>query len=167
MSIGFAFAALSDRGICGLYMLDDADPTPGLDRLRSDFPGAELVEACEEVEPVLQRIAAFLDDGRDLDDLVLDLHGTPFQLRVWNALRSIGAGSTCTYGQIARKLGLGSAAARAVGAACGANPVSLIVPCHRVVGSNGKLCGYRWGLARKRALLERERKHAQQLIFAV
>ena len=90
-------------------------------------------------------------------DLPLDVRGTAFQQRVWAALRAIPPGSTATYGEIARRIGKPQSA-RAVGAACGANPIAVAIPCHRVVGSAGALTGYRWGVGIKRALLEREAK---------
>jgi O-6-methylguanine DNA methyltransferase len=105
---------------------------------------------------VVARAVAHVVEGNPCDDIALDLRGTPFQLRVWNALRAIPRGTTTTYGRIAEQLGLPSIAARSVGSACGANPVGLIVPCHRVVGAGGGLGGYYWGLDRKRALLEWE-----------
>jgi AraC family transcriptional regulator of adaptative response/methylated-DNA-[protein]-cysteine methyltransferase len=165
--IGFALLGMTDRGLCGLFLLDDEDPTPGLARLRSDFPGAQLVEDPEAIAPMLDRVRSVIEARNDDLDIPLDLHGTPFQLRVWTALRAIPAGSTRTYGDLAWQLGLPPGAARAVGAACGANPVGLIVPCHRAVGAGGRLCGYRWGLARKRALLDRENREAQFLRFEV
>ena len=155
--IGFAFVVLSDRGIRGLFLLDQEDPVPGLARLRATLPCAPLVEDRAAVAHVLHRAEAFVSRGQGCEDLALDLHGTPFQHRVWEALRSIPIGSTCTYGELARRLGA-PGAARAVGAACGANPVALLVPCHRTVGAGGDLGGYRWGLERKRGLLERERQ---------
>jgi O-6-methylguanine DNA methyltransferase len=105
---------------------------------------------------VIERAWAHIKEGEPCDDVPLDLRGTPFQLRVWNALREIPRGRTTTYGAIAAGLGLAPVAARAVGAACGANPVGLIVPCHRVVAASGGLGGYYWGLDRKQALLEWE-----------
>jgi O-6-methylguanine DNA methyltransferase len=162
--IGYAFLALSERGLCVLYFLDEADPAPGLARLRADFPRAELVEDAAAVAPMLERVWAYLEGGDAGDDLPLDLHGTPFQQRVWGALRTIPRGATLTYGAIAKQLGLPMGAARAVGTAIGANPVAVLVPCHRVVRSNGALGGFRWGLDRKRALLERECQPTQRTL---
>jgi AraC family transcriptional regulator of adaptative response/methylated-DNA-[protein]-cysteine methyltransferase len=101
------------------------------------------------------KVIASLETGRDLD-VELDPQGTPFQKEVWNALRDIPAGETITYGTLATRIGRPNAV-RAVGAACGANPIAIIIPCHRVVGSTGKLTGYAYGLDMKRQLLDRER----------
>jgi AraC family transcriptional regulator of adaptative response/methylated-DNA-[protein]-cysteine methyltransferase len=90
-------------------------------------------------------------------DLPLDLRGTAFQAQVWAALRKIPAGATVTYSELAKQLGRPSAT-RAVAQACGANPVAVAVPCHRVIGSTGQLTGYRWGVERKRTLLEKEKR---------
>jgi AraC family transcriptional regulator of adaptative response/methylated-DNA-[protein]-cysteine methyltransferase len=163
--IGFVFLAQTDRGLCVLYLLDEEDAGAGLARLRSDFRGAELAEDRESIAPILEKVLAVLEEGRDGRDIALDLRGTPFQLRVWEALRSIPSGSTRTYGDVAWQLGLPPRSARAVAAACAANPVALIVPCHRVVGVGGRLCGYGGGLWRKKALLDLERREAPFLAF--
>jgi AraC family transcriptional regulator of adaptative response/methylated-DNA-[protein]-cysteine methyltransferase len=101
---------------------------------------------------VAQHVAA---PGRALD-LPLDIKGTAFQARVWRALQRIPAGETMSYGALAQSLGM-PGAARAVGTACGGNEIAVLIPCHRVVGGDGRLTGYRWGVERKRALLDRER----------
>jgi O-6-methylguanine DNA methyltransferase len=155
--LGFAFVATTDRGICGLYLLDSEDAAPALVRLRTEFPGAELIEDCSAVETILSRLRGYLDEGDPCSDLTLDPRGTTFQRRVWEALRGIPRGETRTYGELAARLG-SPGAARAVGAACRANPVSVLIPCHRVVRAGGALGGYYWGLDRKRALLDLERK---------
>ena len=155
---GPVFVALSEQGICALFLFDTEDPTPGLDRVRAEHPGAMLVEDSRAVEAVLPAVRAFLE-GRGGDDLPIDLsRGTEFQREVWAALRQIPRGETRTYGELARAIGK-PGAARAVGAACGANPVSLLVPCHRVIRTGGDLGGYYWGLDRKQALLDRERRN--------
>ena len=115
-----------------------------------DTPHSEGTSA---TRVVLQRY--FDGDLRVLDSVTVELNGTPFQQRVWNALRSIPAGSTWSYTELARRVGA-QAAVRAVGAANGANPVALVVPCHRVIGANGTLVGYGGGLPRKRWLLAHE-----------
>ena len=101
-----------------------------------------------------------LEGGGAALELPLDLGATPFQWRVWRALRAIPRGETRTYGEVAAAIGA-PGAARAVARACAANPVALVIPCHRVVRADGGLGGYRWGVARKRALLERERRWAR------
>jgi methylated-DNA-[protein]-cysteine S-methyltransferase len=110
-------------------------------------------EGTSATRTVLQRY--FSGDLRVLDSVAVELNGTPFQQRVWNTLRAIPAGSTLTYSELARRVGA-QAAVRAVGAANGANPVALVVPCHRVIGANGTLVGYGGGLPRKRWLLAHE-----------
>jgi AraC family transcriptional regulator of adaptative response/methylated-DNA-[protein]-cysteine methyltransferase len=100
-------------------------------------------------------VVRFVDAPRTGLDLPLDIQGTAFQQRVWQALRTIPAGSTASYAEIAKKIGA-PRSARAVAHACAANPLAVAVPCHRVVGASGRLSGYRWGVARKRALLDRE-----------
>lgn len=153
--IGGLFGVLSDRGLCALYLCDRSDPTP-VERLKRDFPGAELVEDHEAVRTVLERAVAHILHDDPIDGIELDLRGTEFQRKVWQALLAIPRGKTTTYGELTRSLGMESGAARAVGSACGANPVSLLVPCHRVLRSGGGLGGYYWGLLRKQALLELE-----------
>jgi AraC family transcriptional regulator, regulatory protein of adaptative response / methylated-DNA-[protein]-cysteine methyltransferase len=153
--LGMAFVATTPRGICRLKMLDDVDPAPEIGRLRAAIAGAETVADPGAVGPILARVSAFLSDGDPCDDLPLDLRGTAFQRRVWTALRAIPRGQTRTYGEVADAVGV-PGAARAVGAACGANTVMLLVPCHRVVGAGGSLGGFGAGLDRKRALLELE-----------
>src|SRR5690606_11402699 len=105
------------------------------------------------------RVIGFIEAPRVGLDLPLDLRGTAFQRRVWQALRKIPVGETVSYAQLAQRIGMPTAA-RAVAQACGANPLALVVPCHRVVRTDGSLSGYRWGVERKRMLLERERDAA-------
>ncbi|HEX8199808.1 MAG TPA: methylated-DNA--[protein]-cysteine S-methyltransferase [Isosphaeraceae bacterium] len=154
--LGVAFVAVTDHGLRGLYWLEDEDPSPALARLRRGHPADDLVEDTAAAGPIARRIHSWLDGDRAGDDLRLDVQGTAFQRRVWDALRAIPVGSTRSYGDLARELGR-PGAARAVGSACGKNPVALFVPCHRVVRGDGDLGGYHWGLERKRALLAIER----------
>lgn len=151
--LGHALAVATEAGLRRLSFHDD--PEAGLTRIADLMTGAALVEDPEALAPVFDRIVAFLE-GRDEGDPPLDLAGTPFRRSVWNLLRAIPRGSTTTYGALARRLGV-PGASRAVGAACGANPVALFVPCHRVLREGGGLGGYRWGLDRKRVLLDLER----------
>ena len=155
--LGFAFVATTDRGVCALSPLEDENPSPALDLLRTARPAVPFVADRPALEPIVRRLNAWLDGDCGRDDIPLDLRGTPFQLKVWEALRLIPRGSTRTYGEIARQLGAPKAA-RAVGAACGRNPVALLVPCHRVVRRGGDVGGFFWGIERKRALLEWERR---------
>ncbi|WP_067486627.1 methylated-DNA--[protein]-cysteine S-methyltransferase [Actinomadura hibisca] len=140
-----------DGALSGLYM--------ELQRHRpADESFGERVPSAPVFDPVAEQLAAYFAGGLTAFDLPLDLRGTPFQQRVWTALQSIPYGETITYGQLAEEIGKPSAS-RAVGLANGRNPVGLIVPCHRVVGSTGSLTGYGGGLDRKRYLLDFERRN--------
>lgn len=147
----------TDRGVCAVA-LGDAE-TRLLDGLRDEYPAARLVRDGAGLAPSVRAILAYLDGRRPHLDLPLDVRATAFQGRVWDALRAIPFGTTRSYEEVARAIGR-PAAVRAVAAACAANPVSLIIPCHRVIRKNGGVGGYRWGPERKRALLERERRAA-------
>lgn len=122
-------------------------------------PGAQVTDAGPGLAPVATQLAAYFDRQLQAFDLPLDMRGTPFQREVWQALTAIPFGATCSYRQIAERIGR-PRAVRAVGAANGANPVPVIVPCHRVIGSNGTLTGYAGGLALKQRLLELEGRFA-------
>jgi AraC family transcriptional regulator of adaptative response/methylated-DNA-[protein]-cysteine methyltransferase len=159
-SLGTVLAARTRHGICAVMLDDDEDALAQALKLR--FPRATLVEGDPSFAQTLREIAAVVDDPTRTCRLPLDLQGTVFQRRVWQALQAIPAGKTVTYGALARRIGEPSAV-RAVAAACGANPVAVIVPCHRVVGADGKLTGYRWGLARKRQLIAREARRLDGL----
>ena len=152
-SLGRVLVAQSDRGIAAVLIGHDAD---ALRRdLEARFPRASLVETSAEASAVAARVIRFIESPGCTLDVSLDLRGTEFQQKVWRALQDIPTGATATYTEIATRLGLPTAV-RAVAAACGANPVAVVVPCHRVVRSDGGLAGYRWGVERKRTLLERE-----------
>lgn len=154
-SLGLVLAGATSKGLCAIFLGDDAT---SLQRdLRERFPNAALIEGDREFAKLLAKVAASIETPRKAASLPIDIIGTAFQQQVWAALRDIAPGETATYAQIARRIGKPKAV-RAVGTACGANPIAVAVPCHRVVGSDGKLTGYRWGLDRKRALLDRERK---------
>ena len=155
-TLGLVLTAESAAGICAVLLGDDAGALR--DDLRRRFPGAELREGDAGVQGRAARLVSALE--HPVHDNVsrafpLDLRGTGFQRNVWNALRDIQPGVTTTYTTIARRLGRPSSA-RAVAHACAANPIAVLIPCHRVVRSDGALAGYRWGIERKRALLERE-----------
>jgi AraC family transcriptional regulator of adaptative response/methylated-DNA-[protein]-cysteine methyltransferase len=155
-ALGLALIARTARGVCWLGLGDDGAQLEA--ELRRDRPGAALRRDDGALAAEAAAVRAYLAGDGPCAELPLDLQGTPFQRRVWAALRAIPYGETRTYGQIAAGLGLGPGAARAVGGAGAANPVSLLVPCHRAVGADGKLRGFRWQLERKRALLELERR---------
>ena len=156
-SLGWLLVAATARGVCAAELGD------GRDRLVADlrrrFAAAELREDRAGLGDWLARIGAFIASPDHALDLPLDVRGTAFQAQVWRALRAIPPGRTASYAEIAAVLGR-PRAVRAVAQACARNPVGLIVPCHRVVRSDGELGGYRFGVARKRALLERERAAA-------
>jgi AraC family transcriptional regulator of adaptative response/methylated-DNA-[protein]-cysteine methyltransferase len=152
-TIGHVLVALNHKGICAILLGD----SPGALRreLRGRFPCAQPVKDAARLARVLKQVIDFADGRSATLDLPLDPAGTEFQQRVWRALREIPAGKTASYAQIARRIDAPKSF-RAVAQACGANPLALAIPCHRVLRNDGALSGYRWGVARKRALLERE-----------
>ena len=151
--LGRLLVAATARGVCAVYLGDaDAELTA---ILRSEFPNAEIAKGGSEMTSTVAAILAHLEGEQPNLDLPLDVQATAFQRRVWDELRRIPYGEQRTYQQIAEALGRPTSA-RAVGRACASNPASIVIPCHRAVGSDGKLTGYRWGLDRKRKLLERE-----------
>jgi AraC family transcriptional regulator of adaptative response/methylated-DNA-[protein]-cysteine methyltransferase len=153
-SLGFVLVGATDRGVCAVELGDD--PVELNAEFARRFMGAKRVEADHRLSALVEQVVAAIEDPRRARDLPLDVRGTAFQARVWQALREIPAGETRTYGEIAQAIGAPKAV-RAVGSAVGANPTAVLTPCHRVVGADGKLGGYHWGVERKRALLERER----------
>lgn len=155
--LGTVLVASTERGLRAVILGDDETAVIG--ELRARFPDANLVTGGQEPA----RLLAAVKKSIEFPDLEfsepIDSGGTEFQRSVWRELRRIPAGETATYAEIARRVGR-PAAVRAVGTACGANPLAVVIPCHRVVGSDGALTGYRWGLARKRRLLELESRSA-------
>ena len=158
-SLGRVLVAATQRGLCAVLLgRDDAEL---IEELSSRLPKAELNPAGPEFQATLDQVIAMLDQSLPIpDDLPLDLIGTAFQRRVWQALQQIPSGRTMTYAELARAIGRPSAH-RAVATACGANPLAVIVPCHRIVRSDGGLGGYRWGLDIKRQLIRRENRLGQ------
>ncbi len=152
-ALGIALVAKSERGLCALLLGDDSAAL-AVD-LRQRFPQAEVREA--PLEPLLSQVATFLDAPAAGLDVALDLHGSEFQKKVSKAQLEIPAGSTEYYGVIAQRNGAPQSA-KEVGEACAANPIAVAIPCHRVVRKDGSLAGYRWGVRRKRALLELEKR---------
>jgi len=152
--LGWALVAATERGICMTALGDDRDRL-GV-ALRQRFPAAEVIADDAGLQKWADRIVRFITAPDQNLDLPLDIQGTAFQARVWRALQKIPLGKTASYSEIAAALGQPKAV-RAVAQACAANKLALIVPCHRVIRSDGDLGGYRWGLERKRALLARER----------
>lgn len=152
-SLGSILVAATAKGICSIALGDE--PQALLHDLEARFPGATLVGADPQFEQWVATVVGFVESPRASLDLPLDIRGTAFQQRVWQALQDIPAGSTVTYAEVARRIGVPQAV-RAVAGACAANAIAVAIPCHRVVRSDGGLSGYRWGVERKRALLERE-----------
>lgn len=152
-SLGFVGIAMSERGLCALAFGDSAKAA--LQSVQSRFPKALLVEADGALHGALERVLALVEEPSGALDLPLDIRGTAFQERVWQALRKIPAGKTRSYGEIAKAIGKPSAS-RAVAQACGANPIAVVIPCHRVVASGGGLGGYHFGTKRKKTLLAKE-----------
>lgn len=152
-SLGLVLVAESSQGVCAIALGNDAAALEA--ELRTRFPLASLEAAPDTVGQHLAMVVALIEDPRHAPSLPLDVQGTTFQHRVWQALRAIPAGQRRSYAEIAAQLGMPKGA-RAVAAACAANPLAVLVPCHRVVRGSGDLAGYRWGVARKAALLARE-----------
>lgn len=153
-SLGLVLVATTNAGVAAVLIGDDRAT------LRADlaqrFRGATIRDGDASAAALAERVVCALDGAvEDQATIPLDLRGTEFQRAVWRALRAIPRGSTATYAEIAKRIGQPTAA-RGVAQACAANPIAVLVPCHRVVRSDGGLSGYRWGVARKRALLDRE-----------
>ncbi|MCI0748211.1 MAG: bifunctional DNA-binding transcriptional regulator/O6-methylguanine-DNA methyltransferase Ada [Verrucomicrobia subdivision 3 bacterium] len=154
-SLGSVLVASSERGVCAILMGDD--PAQLARDLQDRFPKASLIGGDRDFQRVISKVIALIESPRTRLDLPLYLRGTAFQQKVWRALRHIPAGKTISYSELARRLGKPKAV-RALAQACAANPLAVAIPCHRVLGANGSLSGYRWGVERKRALLKRESK---------
>jgi AraC family transcriptional regulator of adaptative response/methylated-DNA-[protein]-cysteine methyltransferase len=156
-TLGQVLVAINQKGICAILLGDSAAAVQR--ELRERFPEAEQTRDSARLSEALPLVIELIEGRRAAIDLPLDPAGTPFQQRVWRALRRIPAGTTASYADIARRIDA-PGSFRAVAQACGANPIALAIPCHRVVRNDGAMSGYRWGVARKRALLEQERKRA-------
>jgi len=152
--LGTILVAASDKGVCAILLGDD--PKLLLADLRKRFPKARLVEGDGAFARSVAAVAAFVAQPARGLELPLDIRGTAFQRRVWELLRAIPPGKTASYSEIAARMGSPSAA-RAVASACAANALAVAIPCHRAIAASGKLAGYRWGIERKRRLLQRER----------
>ena len=151
-SLGPFVGVLSGRGLAMVEFgeMNEAD-------LRSRFPDADLVEDPASLRDTLDRLTGLIEHPESNGDFALDLQGSTFELKVWQALRDIPSGTTATNGEIAARVG-SPRDAREVGEACAANKLAVVVPCHRIVKKDGSISGYRWGVRRKRALLEREHR---------
>jgi AraC family transcriptional regulator, regulatory protein of adaptative response / methylated-DNA-[protein]-cysteine methyltransferase len=154
-ALGVIIIAATQRGVCAIEFGDSAHTLVA--RIRERFPKAALRPADAEFKKWIGQILAYIEQPRGVLDLPLDVQGTVFQQRVWNALKEIPAGSTASYADVANKIGQ-PRAVRAVAQACASNTLAVAIPCHRVVRADGTLSGYRWGAERKAALLKREKK---------
>ncbi len=156
-SLGRVLVAATDRGVAAITLGDDGGPL--VEDLRRRFPRAELEPADAAFSDWVAAIVRIVDEPGEAGKLglPLDIRGTAFQRRVWEILRAIPPGETASYAEVARRLG-NPAAVRAVAGACAANPLAIAIPCHRVTASDGRLAGYRWGVERKRRLIESEKR---------
>jgi AraC family transcriptional regulator of adaptative response/methylated-DNA-[protein]-cysteine methyltransferase len=153
-TLGAILVAASAKGVCAILLGDD--PESLVRDLQDRFPRASLQGGDAAFEDTVARVVGFVEAPALGLDLPLDVRGTAFQQRVWGALRAIPAGHTVSYADLAARIG-SPRATRAVAQACAANPLAVAIPCHRVVRNDGALSGYRWGVERKRKLLEKER----------
>ncbi|MGA9443897.1 MAG: methylated-DNA--[protein]-cysteine S-methyltransferase, partial [Methyloceanibacter sp.] len=153
-SLGHVLIAASAKGVCAILLGDGPDELTGA--LQTLFPHATLNEGDKRFDATAAALVSLVDTPAKQSQLPLDIRGTAFQRRVWEALRKIPPGKTATYSEIAAAIGAPNAV-RAVAGACGANKLAVIIPCHRVVRSDGALSGYRWGPGRKQALIDREK----------
>jgi len=152
-SLGGILVAATDKGVCAIQLGDDPDRL--VRALQDRFPKASLIGGDARFEALIAKVVGFVEKPAQGLDLPLDIRGSAFQQRVWRALRDIRPGATATYSEIAKRIGRPKAV-RAVAQACAANAIAVAIPCHRVVRTDGSLSGYRWGVERKRALLQRE-----------
>lgn len=152
-SLGSILVASSERGVCAIYLGDDPDKL--VHKLHDQFQHSSLIGGDKQFEKLVAKVVGFIEAPSIGLDLPLDIRGTAFQQRVWNALMKIPAGSTVSYTDIAERIG-SPKSFRAVAQACAANKIAVAIPCHRVVRTDGSLSGYRWGVERKRTLLKRE-----------
>lgn len=152
-SLGLLLVAVTERGVCSVSLGDDEAALVGA--LRAEFPAAELARASDTRDRLVDAVVAHVEGRAGADELPLDVRATAFQWQVWRALQRIPEGATRSYQAVAEELGRPTAA-RAVARACASNRIAVLIPCHRVVRGDGALGGYRWGIARKAALLARE-----------
>jgi AraC family transcriptional regulator, regulatory protein of adaptative response / methylated-DNA-[protein]-cysteine methyltransferase len=152
-SLGSILVAQSNKGVCSILIGED--PEVLIKDLQDRFPKANLIGDENGYQDLVAKVVGLIEQPGVNLDLPLDIRGTAFQQRVWKALQQIPPGTTATYTEIAKKIGMPKAV-RAVAQACGANALAVAIPCHRVIKNDGSLSGYRWGVDRKRALLERE-----------
>jgi AraC family transcriptional regulator of adaptative response/methylated-DNA-[protein]-cysteine methyltransferase len=152
-SLGAILVASTERGVCAISLGDD--PEELLHKLQDRFPKAEMIGGDRDFEQLVAKVVGLVERPTKDVDLPLDIRGTAFQQRVWAALARIPPGTTLSYSELAQRIGMPNAV-RAVASACAANKLAVAIPCHRVLRNDGALSGYRWGIARKKALLDRE-----------
>ncbi|MDB4881252.1 MAG: ada [Gemmatimonadetes bacterium] len=152
-ALGLLLIAVTERGVCSVSLGDDEASL--VSALRNEYPGAELERATDANDRLVDAVVAHVEGRTSATDLPLDVRATSFQWQVWRALQRIPEGATRSYQAVAEELGRPTAA-RAVARACASNRIAVLIPCHRVVRGDGGLGGYRWGIARKAALLARE-----------
>jgi AraC family transcriptional regulator of adaptative response/methylated-DNA-[protein]-cysteine methyltransferase len=157
--LGRLLVAATERGVCSVMLGDESAKLEQL--LRQQFSAANIVPDASGMAEYITAVLAAMTGHPASNDIPLDVRATAFQARVWQALRQIPRGQTRSYAELAHAVGQ-PAAVRAVARACATNPVAIAVPCHRVIGSNGSLTGYRWGLERKKSLLEMEQSKPQK-----
>jgi AraC family transcriptional regulator of adaptative response/methylated-DNA-[protein]-cysteine methyltransferase len=151
--LGWMLLGATERGICWLAFGEE--PGAMLEELRAAFPKATLYNDELRLYAWFQKVRDFVLLPQEALDLPVDIQGTAFQSRVWKALRQIPLGDTVSYSDVAKRIGE-PAASRAVASACAKNKIAMLIPCHRVIATDGRLAGYRWGMERKRELLKRE-----------
>jgi AraC family transcriptional regulator, regulatory protein of adaptative response / methylated-DNA-[protein]-cysteine methyltransferase len=152
-SLGLLLVAVTERGVCSVSLGDDERAL--VEGLRAEYPAAELARTTDADDRLVDAVVAHVEGRAEAEELPLDVRATAFQWQVWRALQRIPEGATRSYQAVAEELGRPTAA-RAVARACASNRVAVLIPCHRVVRGDGALGGYRWGIARKAALLARE-----------
>lgn len=152
--LGQLLVAQTQKGICAIYLGEDEHQL--LIDLHHHFPKANFVLNNPQFNETISQVVGLIENPLKQLDLPLDLHGTNFQIQVWQTLKNIPLGQTKTYSEIAQDMKMPNAT-RAVARACATNHVSLLIPCHRVIGKSGDLCGYRWGIEKKKLLLEQEK----------
>ena len=151
--LGWTIIAASRKGVCAIFFGDE--PEPLYDELRARWPNATCVPPDAAFAQLADSVVDFIERPVARPPFPLDIRGTEFQRRTWEAMRAVPSGETASYSEIARRIGAPKAM-RAVGAACGANPLAIVIPCHRILRADGDMSGYRWCIKRKRALLDRE-----------
>ncbi|MEM6780415.1 MAG: methylated-DNA--[protein]-cysteine S-methyltransferase [Pseudomonadota bacterium] len=162
--IGQIVIGRSEVGLCWLGWMTEGYKGNGLNRMKEHFPKADFVQDDAKTKPIMDAIMDAWDND-DISDITMDIHGTEFQKSVWNALLDIPKGTTCTYGDVANAIQKPKAS-RAVGSAVGENPISLLIPCHRVVQSTGALGNYGWGVGVKENLLKLEAENVAHSVQA-